>query len=222
MRPGVLHCLALGRMKSATGGSHPFCGNLREGGGVMGGNRPRGQRKNRPSRRSSGLRGREPARGRRIGRVLGETVRSRLVAWYGEAHRQLPWRADRDPYRILVSEMMLVQTTVAAVVPYFERFLRAVPDRRGPGRGRRGRGAQGLGGPGLLPPGPAAPRGGPGGRRRPRRASSPTTPRRSGPCRASAGTSPGRSSRSPSTAPRRSSRRTPSASWRAGWPGART
>jgi A/G-specific adenine glycosylase len=39
----------------------------------------------------------------------------------------LPWRTDRDPYRILVSETMLVQTTVAAVVPYFERFLARFP-----------------------------------------------------------------------------------------------
>ena len=42
--------------------------------------------------------------------------------------RDLPWRANRDPYRILVSEMMLVQTTVTAVIPYFERFLRRFPD----------------------------------------------------------------------------------------------
>lgn len=55
-------------------------------------------------------------------------VRERLTAWYAEAGRDLPWRADRDPYRILVSETMLVQTTVAAVVPYFERFLARFPN----------------------------------------------------------------------------------------------
>src|SRR5436305_721781 len=54
-------------------------------------------------------------------------IRKKLVAWYEEVRRDLPWRADRDPYRILVSEMMLVQTTVAAVVPYFERFLARFP-----------------------------------------------------------------------------------------------
>jgi A/G-specific adenine glycosylase len=54
-------------------------------------------------------------------------VREKLVAWYEGAKRDLPWRADRDPYRVLISEMMLVQTTVAAVVPYFERFLRRFP-----------------------------------------------------------------------------------------------
>jgi A/G-specific adenine glycosylase len=57
-------------------------------------------------------------------------VRQRLVAWYGEGHRALPWRETRDPYRILVSEMMLVQTTVAAVVPFYARFLARFPDVR--------------------------------------------------------------------------------------------
>ena len=56
-----------------------------------------------------------------------ESVRRKLVAWYHDAHRELPWRRDRDPYRVLVSEMMLVQTTVTAVVPYFERFLARFP-----------------------------------------------------------------------------------------------
>ena len=54
-------------------------------------------------------------------------VRRKLVDWYVEAHRDLPWRRNRDAYRILVSETMLVQTTVAAVVPYFERFLAKFP-----------------------------------------------------------------------------------------------
>jgi A/G-specific adenine glycosylase len=54
-------------------------------------------------------------------------IRRELVRWYDEAKRDLPWRNDRDPYRILVSEMMLVQTTVSAVIPYFERFLRRFP-----------------------------------------------------------------------------------------------
>jgi A/G-specific adenine glycosylase len=57
-----------------------------------------------------------------------ESVRLRIVDWYRQGRRDLPWRIDRDPYRILVSEMMLVQTTVAAVVPYFERFLHLFPD----------------------------------------------------------------------------------------------
>ena len=56
-----------------------------------------------------------------------ERVRRGLGEWYERGHRDLPWRRGRDPYRILVSEMMLVQTTVAAVVPYFERFLARFP-----------------------------------------------------------------------------------------------
>jgi A/G-specific adenine glycosylase len=59
-----------------------------------------------------------------------DRVRSRLLDWYQGAGRKLPWREDRDPYRILVSEMMLVQTTVAAVVPFFARFLELFPTVR--------------------------------------------------------------------------------------------
>jgi A/G-specific adenine glycosylase len=59
-----------------------------------------------------------------------DRVRRDLLDWYGEAGRKLPWRADRDAYRILVSEFMLVQTTVAAVIPYYERFLSRFPDVR--------------------------------------------------------------------------------------------
>ncbi|MFI5456309.1 MAG: A/G-specific adenine glycosylase [Isosphaerales bacterium] len=55
-------------------------------------------------------------------------VRQRLAAWYAEARRDLPWRTDRDAYRILVSELMLIQTTVAAVIPHFERFLSLFPN----------------------------------------------------------------------------------------------
>jgi len=56
-----------------------------------------------------------------------DAVREKLTRWYLGVGRDLPWRKDRDPYRILVSEMMLIQTTVAAVVPYYERFLRRFP-----------------------------------------------------------------------------------------------
>lgn len=50
-----------------------------------------------------------------------------LVAWYRKAKRDLPWRKNRDPYRIWVSEVMLQQTTVAAVIPFFERFMARFP-----------------------------------------------------------------------------------------------
>ncbi len=49
------------------------------------------------------------------------------MAWYVGARRELPWRRDRDPYRILVSEFMLQQTTVAAVVPLYERWMSTFP-----------------------------------------------------------------------------------------------
>ncbi len=51
-----------------------------------------------------------------------------LLEWYQKHARPLPWRASHDPYKIWVSEIMLQQTTVTAVIPYFERFLNAFPD----------------------------------------------------------------------------------------------
>lgn len=53
--------------------------------------------------------------------------RRRLLAWFDAQQRDLPWRADRDPYRIWVSEVMLQQTTVSAVVPFFNRFVESFP-----------------------------------------------------------------------------------------------
>lgn len=50
-----------------------------------------------------------------------------LIAWYRRSARRLPWRQTADPYAIWISEIMLQQTTVAAVVPYFERFLQRFP-----------------------------------------------------------------------------------------------
>jgi A/G-specific adenine glycosylase len=59
--------------------------------------------------------------------VIGKEFRQRLCAWFRRHGRDLPWRQTRDPYAILVSEMMLQQTTVAAVVPYFERWMKRFP-----------------------------------------------------------------------------------------------
>ena len=53
-----------------------------------------------------------------------------LLAWYDEAKRILPWRGTKDPYNIWVSEIMLQQTRVEAVKPYYDRFLRALPTVR--------------------------------------------------------------------------------------------
>jgi len=51
-----------------------------------------------------------------------------LLAWYARQKRSLPWRGERDPYRIWLSEVMLQQTTVAAVAPRYARFLARFPD----------------------------------------------------------------------------------------------
>jgi A/G-specific adenine glycosylase len=57
----------------------------------------------------------------------GETFRRRLTDWYRRHGRDLPWRRTRDPYRILVSEVMLQQTPVARVKPAYRRFLARFP-----------------------------------------------------------------------------------------------
>jgi A/G-specific adenine glycosylase len=51
----------------------------------------------------------------------------RLLAWYRENRRDLPWRQSKDPYRIWVSEIMLQQTRVDTVIPYFNRFVERFP-----------------------------------------------------------------------------------------------
>jgi A/G-specific adenine glycosylase len=53
-----------------------------------------------------------------------------LVKWFRGNNRDLPWRRTRDPYAILVSEVMLQQTTVATVIPYYRRWLRRFPTIR--------------------------------------------------------------------------------------------
>jgi A/G-specific adenine glycosylase len=58
------------------------------------------------------------------------TVRRRIGAWYSASKRDLPWRRTRDPYAILVSEVMLQQTQVARVVPAYRAFLRRFPTLR--------------------------------------------------------------------------------------------
>ena len=53
----------------------------------------------------------------------------RLLAWWGEHGRKdLPWQQPRSPYRAWISEIMLQQTQVATVIPYFERWMRDFPD----------------------------------------------------------------------------------------------
>jgi len=55
-------------------------------------------------------------------------VRSALLSWYRANRRDLPWRRTRDPYAIWISEIMLQQTRVETVIPYYERFLERFPD----------------------------------------------------------------------------------------------
>ncbi|MCA9178992.1 MAG: hypothetical protein KDB14_31225, partial [Planctomycetales bacterium] len=54
--------------------------------------------------------------------------RQRVRAWFRKHQRDLPWRRTRDLYAIWISEIMLQQTQVATVIPYYERFLKAFPD----------------------------------------------------------------------------------------------
>src|SRR5580704_14689600 len=56
------------------------------------------------------------------------TFQSRLLAWFRAHRRELPWRESRDWYRVWVAEIMLQQTRIAAVVPYYDRFLRRFPN----------------------------------------------------------------------------------------------
>ena len=60
-------------------------------------------------------------------RELLAQLPERLLAWYDAGARVLPWREDPTPYRVWVSEIMLQQTRVEAVKPYYERFLTALP-----------------------------------------------------------------------------------------------
>lgn len=66
-------------------------------------------------------------------------ARRALLGWFATHARRLPWRSNPSPYRVWVSEIMLQQTQVAAVVPYFNRFLRAFPSVRSLARARRER-----------------------------------------------------------------------------------
>src|SRR6187549_2697235 len=61
-------------------------------------------------------------------RLDAAAIRKKLARWYDRSKRDLPWRRTRDPYRIWISEIMLQQTRVAAVIPYYERFLAQFPD----------------------------------------------------------------------------------------------
>ena len=65
-----------------------------------------------------------------------KVFRRNLLRWFGRAKRDLPWRRTRDPYHIWISEIMLQQTRVAAVIPYYEKFLRRFPNIQSLARAR--------------------------------------------------------------------------------------
>lgn len=56
-----------------------------------------------------------------------DSFRKTLLAWYDREKRDLPWRHTKNPYHIWISEIMLQQTQVATVIPYYERFLEWFP-----------------------------------------------------------------------------------------------
>jgi len=56
-----------------------------------------------------------------------QQIRQLLNAWYDKNQRALPWRETRDPYKIWISEVMLQQTQVQTVIPYFRRFIKTFP-----------------------------------------------------------------------------------------------
>ena len=68
-----------------------------------------------------------PKQGRATLPPRARGFRRRLLAWYGRHRRDLPWRGVRDPYAVLVSEMMLQQTQVSRVVDFYPRFLARYP-----------------------------------------------------------------------------------------------
>jgi A/G-specific adenine glycosylase len=64
-----------------------------------------------------------------MARTTGGLIAPRLIAWHARAGRHdLPWQRDPTPYRVWISEVMLQQTQVAAVIPYFERFMARFAD----------------------------------------------------------------------------------------------
>ena len=57
-----------------------------------------------------------------------DTALTSITEWYRDHHRELPWRQDPTPYQVWISEIMLQQTRIEAVIPYYNRFLHALPD----------------------------------------------------------------------------------------------
>jgi A/G-specific adenine glycosylase len=65
-----------------------------------------------------------------VSAVRRRAITTRLLKWYARHRRDLPWRRQRDPYAVWVSEVMLQQTQVATVTPYYERWMQRFPTVR--------------------------------------------------------------------------------------------
>jgi len=72
----------------------------------------------------------------RLDPAVGKDFSRRLRRWYARRGRLLPWRVTRDPYRILVSELMLQQTQVSRVLGFYDRFLTRFPTLEAVARAR--------------------------------------------------------------------------------------
>ena len=77
-----------------------------------------------------------PVKVRAISEIRISKFRRRLLSWFAKRKRDLPWRRTQDPYAIWISEIMLQQTRVAAVIPYYERFLMKFPTMHSLARAR--------------------------------------------------------------------------------------
>ena len=88
------------------------------------------------------------------------TLTRKLVRWFQENARDLPWRKTNDPYAIWISEIMLQQTQVKTVIPYWERWMRLFPNVCDISRSFWRRSAEGVGGIGVLFQGAESAKGG--------------------------------------------------------------
>ena len=54
-------------------------------------------------------------------------IHNKLLQWFDQNKRDLPWRQGRNPYRVWISEIMLQQTQVRTVIPYFQKWMKKYP-----------------------------------------------------------------------------------------------
>ena len=129
---------------AAAGGRCASLGGLRA-------DRPRPPLSSRDQAAQEGGVGRHVVTAPDLPRERVNRIQVRLLDWYAENARDLPWRRTRDPYAILVSEVMLQQTQVDRVLPYYREFMARFPTLREPGRGAYGRSHPHLVGAGVQP-----------------------------------------------------------------------